>query len=226
MRYRFILLCICVQFLCFASVFSQSVWDGASTDTDWYFGHESDASYTISSADELAGLAYLVKESVEDFAGKTINIGNPGDDLVIDLGGNTWTPIGYWVSSSVIYPFRGSVNGNNCTIKNFRTSGSYRGLFGYVRSNRDVADDITIKDINVETTNLSGAQYVGGICGYICGYIETSPYRINAKIENCTFNGNIVASSADSYAGGIAGKACILESISAERQEVFLVLTM
>ena len=132
MRYKFILLCICVQILCVTSAFSQA-WDGASTDTDWYFGHESDASYTIWTADELAGLAYLVKENVEDFAGKTINIGDdPSNPLTIDLGGNTWTPIGYWVSKNVIYPFRGSVNGNNCTIKNFRTSGSYRGLFGYV----------------------------------------------------------------------------------------------
>ncbi len=209
MRYKFILLCICVQILCVTSAFSQA-WDGASTDTDWYFGHESDASYTIWTADELAGLAYLVKENVEDFAGKTINIGDdPSNPLTIDLGGNTWTPIGYWVSKNVIYPFRGSVNGNNCTIKNFRTSGSYRGLFGYVRSNTlsTVGDiDILIRDINVEAS-VSGSQYVGGLCGYICGYSVDGTYRRNANIKNCTFNGTVNASSSDSYVGGIAGIA-------------------
>ena len=207
MRYKFILLCICIQILSIASAFSQ-VWDGTSTDTDWYIGHEADASYTIYTADELAGLSWLVKEGGVDFAGKTINIGNPGDDLVIDLGGNTWTPIGYWTSSSSIRPFRGSVNGNNCTIKNFRTSGSYRGLFGYVRSNTPAdGDDIVIRDINVES-NVSGTSYVGGICGYICGYSDgSSVYYRNAMIVNCTFNGNISASAANSYAGGIAGIA-------------------
>ena len=196
-----------MQILSIASAFSQ-VWDGTSADTDWYIGHEADASYTIYTADELAGLSWLVKEGGVDFAGKTINIGDPGDDLVIDLGGNTWTPIGYWTSSSSIRPFRGSVNGNNCTIKNFRTSGSYRGLFGYVRSNTPAdGDDIVIRDINIES-NVSGTSYVGGICGYICGYSDgSSVYYRNAKIVNCTFNGNISASAANSYAGGIVGIA-------------------
>ncbi|MBQ1731643.1 MAG: hypothetical protein II037_05480, partial [Bacteroidales bacterium] len=128
--------------------------------------------------------------------------------------GNTWTPIGYYASSSAIYPFRGNVNGNNCTIKNFRTSGSYRGLFGYVRSDTDADNDILIQDINVEA-NVSGSQYVGGICGFICGYSKkidgVQHYRRNAKIQNCTFNGTVSASSSDSYVGGIAGIAYYTE---------------
>ncbi|MBR5984230.1 MAG: T9SS type A sorting domain-containing protein [Bacteroidales bacterium] len=208
MRYKFILLCALAQILCAANAFSQSAWDGVSTDISWYTGNESATEYTISTADELAGLSWLVKDGGVDFAEKTINIGSdPSNPVEIDLGGNTWIPIGYWTSSSVITPFRGSVNGNNCTIKNFRTSGSYRGLFGYVRSNKDAeGDDIVIRDINVES-NVSGTQYVGGVCGYICGYSSSSTYHRNAKIVNCTFNGNVSASSADSYAGGIAGIA-------------------
>ncbi len=214
MRKIFILICVFAQFLGIAKTYSQGVWDGASVDYSWYTGHETDPSYTISTANELAGLAWLVKDGGVTFAGKTINIGEPGDNLVIDLGGNTWTPIGYYASSSAIYPFRGSVNGNNCTIKNFRTSGSYRGLFGYVRSDTEVDDDILIQNINVEA-NISGTQYVGGICGYICGYSkkisDVNHYRRNAKIQNCTFNGTVSASSSDSYAGGIAGIAYYTE---------------
>ena len=212
MRKIFILICVFAQFLGIAKTYSQGAWDGASVDYSWYTGHESDPTYTISTANELAGLAWLVKDGGVTFAGKTINIGSdPANPVVIDLGGNTWTPIGYYASSSAIYPFRGSVNGNNCTIKNFRTSGSHRGLFGYVRSDTDEAgDDIVIQNINVEA-NISGTQYVGGICGYICGYSkkinDVYHYRRNARIQNCTFNGTISASSSDSYAGGIAGIA-------------------
>ena len=215
MRKIFILICVFTQLLGIAKTYSQGVWDGASVDYSWYTGHESDPSYTISTANELAGLAWLVKDGGVSFAGKTINIGSdPANPVVIDLGGNTWTPIGYYASSSAIYPFRGSVNGNNCTIKNFRTSGSYRGLFGYVRSDTEVDDDILIQNINVEA-NISGTQYVGGICGYICGYSkkisDVNHYRRNAKIQNCTFNGTVSASSSDSYAGGIAGIAYYTE---------------
>lgn len=209
MRYRFILLCIFMQFLCFASAFSQSSWDGTSIDTDWYIGHESETSYTITTADELAGLSWLVKDGGVDFEHKTINIGSdPSNPVVIDLGGNTWTPIGYWTSKTVIAPFRGNVNGNNCTIRGLRANGTYRGLFGYVRSNTAAdGDDIVIRDINVEG-NVSGTSYIGGICGYVCGYSDgSSVFYRNAKILNCTFNGNITSTTTNSYAGGIAGIA-------------------
>ena len=215
MKKIFILICTFVQILGIVKAYSQSTWDGISVDYSWYTGHEEETAYTINTANELAGLSWLVKDGGVTFAGKTINIGSdPANPVVIDLGGNTWTPIGYYASSSAIYPFRGNVNGNNCTIKNFRTSSSYRGLFGYVRSDTDADNDILIQDINVEA-NVSGSQYVGGICGFICGHSKkidgVQHYRRNAKIQNCTFNGTVSASSSDSYVGGIAGIAYYTE---------------
>jgi len=208
MRKIFILLLVFIQFCGIVKTYSQ--WDGSTRETTWYYGHEEDATYIITTANQLAGLSWIVKEGNYDFDGKTIYIGtDPDSPVTIDLGGNIWSPIGYYVSSTSPdnRPFRGSVDGRNCTIKNFKigTTSQYSGLFGYVRSNKDAdGDDIVISRINVEANHLSGKGYIGGICGYISGY-QSSPYHTNARIENCTFNGSITATS--SYVGGIAGYA-------------------
>jgi hypothetical protein len=55
-------------------------------DTSWYTGG---GPYTISDADDLAGVAYLVNSGTTDFEGKTINLGGN-----IDLAGHYWYPIG------------------------------------------------------------------------------------------------------------------------------------
>ena len=196
-RINTLFLCVFLQLLFVANAFSQA-WDGTTKDTDWYVGHEYEPSYTISTAEELAGLSQLVSEGIEDFSGKTINIGSdPMSPVTIDLGSYVWTSIGNSTNQ-----FSGSVNGNNCTIKNFTTSGQYVGLFGYVKSKLDIDDDILIQDINVET-NVSGTSYVAGLCGYLGGF---STSKANAKIQHCTFNGNVNATTVDkSYAGGIVG---------------------
>ena len=62
-----------------------TAWDGTS-DTGWY--NESDSTFEISTAEQLAGLAEKVNEGV-DFSGKTITL-----TADIDLGGKEWTPIG------------------------------------------------------------------------------------------------------------------------------------
>ena len=211
MRKKFILLFVCMQILCIASVFSQvtSTWDGSSIERDWYLDYPDETEYTITSAAELAGLADLVKNYGVTFEGKTINIGDdPSNPITIDLDNYSWTPIGYYTSSSSIQPFAGNVNGNNCIVKNFKTTGSYRGLFGYVKS-QSADHGITISNINVES-NVAGTQYVGGICGYVSGYNSSTP---NVTIVNCTYNGNLTATptstltTQESYAGGIAGYA-------------------
>ncbi len=100
-----------------------------SADTDWYTNDSSATIFTISTAEELAGLANLVNNGTQDFKDKTIKLGAD-----IDLQGKEWTPIGKTGYGSDFKPFRGVFNGGNHTISNLIiTDNSYNnvvGLFG------------------------------------------------------------------------------------------------
>ncbi|MBQ2875813.1 MAG: hypothetical protein IJE25_02245 [Clostridia bacterium] len=112
------------------SVCNKSIWDGV-TDTSWY--SESAKSFTITTPEQLAGLAKLVNEG-NDFSGKTVNLG--GD---IYLGDREWTPIGTLDNN-----FSGTFNGNGYTVSGFifrDPAVVYAGLFGYSSG--------TIKKLNV-----------------------------------------------------------------------------
>ena len=82
-----------------------SSWTDAAA-TDWYT--ESEDVFTLSTAEELAGLAVLVHAG-NDFADRAVLI-----DADIDLGAHHWLPIG----SGYERPFSGTVDGNEFTISN------------------------------------------------------------------------------------------------------------
>ncbi|MBQ1653533.1 MAG: hypothetical protein II060_07075, partial [Bacteroidales bacterium] len=136
-----------------------------------------------------AGLdgSYKGLMNMDGYCGKTFNLTN---NITIE---DTWTPIGI----SATYPFRGNFNGNNHTISNLNVSNneSYSGLFGYVFSS---CSNGGISNLVVEG-NVRGTSYVGGIVGYGRG-LNSTTYFI---IQNCHFNGSVIASS--SYTGGICG---------------------
>lgn len=130
------------------------IWDG-SIDTSWY--NDTDTSFIIYDAADLAGLAQLVNEG-NDFANKTIILDNN-----IDLGGRNWTPIGNFDAS-----FQGTFDGQDHTITNFvvnNTEGS--GLFGVVFRG-------TINNLKVTNATIFSNNYAGGIVGH--GYVT---------MENC-----------------------------------------
>ena len=126
--------------VCPLAAWGQDVWDG-SVNTDWYTGHESDPSYTITTPEQLAGLAQLVNGD-NTFEGKTITLAN---DIVLnegvlnekgELNGdgsdlNTWTPIGGGTYAKL---FKGSFDGQNHTVSGIYISNesNNQGLFGYV----------------------------------------------------------------------------------------------
>ncbi len=117
------------------------LWDG-TYDTSWYTGHESDQEYTLTTAEQLAGLVDLVggkySKDVEEnaqgtgkkqFAGKTIKLGAD-----IDLAGIEWIPIGVRaidddrsinIGSS---GFRGTFDGQGYTIYNLKITDENVGL--------------------------------------------------------------------------------------------------
>ena len=111
----------------------------------------------------------------------------------IDLAdwGN-WDPIGTNESN----PFKGIFDGNGYSIKNMSAKGnaygSSAGLFGYL-------DSATIKNTGIVDSTVGGAQYVGGIAGFVA----------NSSISNCYaargINGSHVGGYAGAYVGGIVG---------------------
>lgn len=84
--------------------------------------------------------------------------------------------------------FSGTFDGKNHTISNFKTSGQYSGLFGYVNG-------ATIQNLTVNVTNNAGATSAGGLVGAVNG---------TTTIRNCTMNGTI---SGTHQVGGFVGFA-------------------
>lgn len=84
-------------------------------DTSWY--DENETTFTITTAEQLAGLAKLVNamdgdKGIDPMNGKTILLGAD-----IDLSGKEWVPIGYCepIMENHVY-FTGSFDGQNHTI--------------------------------------------------------------------------------------------------------------
>ncbi len=162
----------------------------ASADVSWYEANSADVTFTIKTAEELAGLAKLVNDKTELFKGKTVSLAAD-----IDLAGKVWTPIGYKNR------FQGAFDGCNHVInlKTVRIMNTPTGLFGFL----DSAAGCSVKNLEI----------VGDI-GFIRddSYSAESDFRFGpfvgelyGNIENCVFRGNITISGLCTYAGGIVG---------------------
>ena len=145
--------------------------------TDWYV--DTQMAFTLSTKEELAGLATLVNSGTS-FNGKTIYLG-----ANIDLGYLEWTPIG-----NSTYPFTAAFDGKGYTISSLKISNnnSYVGLFGHAKAE--------ISNFTIDNASI----YVKGIQNYVaiaCAYST-------ADIRNVIVDGYVDAKLA-SYVGGIAG---------------------
>jgi len=152
-------------------------------DTNWY--NFVSTTFTLNTAEQLAGLAELVNSGADTFSGKTIILGN-NIDLFAYSGGEGWTPIGDY---DAYRPFSGTFNGDYKTISNLainRTSDDYIGLFGYVSYGK-------VQNLGMVNASVSGGNYIGGIAGYVYG----------ADVMNCYSTG--VISGTGNFVGGIAG---------------------
>lgn len=177
------------------AVAKQHVAEGYSADdatnsiveNDFY--QDKDGVWHVMSTKAIREFAEKVNKGTT-FEGKTVVLDND-----IDLQNAVIAPIGNHSDSK---PFRGTFNGNNKKLSNFTVQNTVGkqgvGLFG------KVYDPAVIKDLTVENATVIGDKtvagdkaiaYVGGIVGH--GY---------AKIQNCTFKGNIYAGH---QMGGIAG---------------------
>lgn len=160
-----------------------SVWNGTDVDINWY--NDTETSFTLTTAAELAGLAQLVNGG-NNFSGNTITLGDN-----IDLNDQAWTPIG-----NDSKPFIGTFDGGGYTISGLsidNSSRSCQGLFGAVNSGGTVQNLIVLGSI----TGTSDQVYIGGVAGQNNGTVKDCTNKV--KI---TWNGN---DDDDVYIGGVVG---------------------
>lgn len=180
------------------------IWDG-TYDTIWSGSGTSDDPYLISTAEELAGIAYKVNTGTT-YSGKYFELTN--DIYLNDISNyknwsyappkNQWMPIGGHTSSTgkynYDYYFAGEFNGNNKTVYGLyyynldSNYGTYIGLFGRTESS-------DIKNISIAKAYVCCYQNTGLLIG-ICG---------GGNIQNCKINNGIIKSSTHSSCGNIGG---------------------
>lgn len=190
-----LVLCLCVGLLPVAAMAEGETNWSESADTSWY-SDTSAASYTINTADQLAGLAQLVNNG-NTFENKTIVLGAD-----IDLSGKEWTPIGNGKRSGSGFTdnaFQGTFDGNSktisrLTIKTCSDPNNAIGLFGVV--NGGTVKSLTLTDVSIDV-KLSSGENTGAAIGLMVN---------NAKADHITVSG--VVKSSDG-AGGIVGRMTI-----------------
>lgn len=170
----------------------ESIWDGTTKDTSWY--DSTKEAFSISTAEEFAGLADLVNNKGETFKDKTIVLMED-----INLDNKPWTPIGP-NADEVAKNFKGTFDGNGKVIKNlkveqdseYKAAGLFGALNGAVKDlTIDGAAIISISAPNNEGNTVNGTAVLAGSL-YPSGKVE------NVKISNFSVSGN-------RYVGGIAG---------------------
>jgi hypothetical protein len=151
---------------------AQSVWNG-SVNTAWYTNNSSATEFTITTAEQLAGLAELVY------------YGNSFSDKVIKLGANimlndttywknwennpptnSWKPIG----TDSEFGFNGIFDGRGFVVNGvyINSINNRQGLFGYLGLYG------AIKSLGVTASYIKGGSSVGGLVGDKIGQITSS----------------------------------------------------
>jgi len=216
MRTQFSKLALTATFgiaLALTATTNAAVWNGTA-DTTWFTNHKTDTEFTITTAEQLAGLAKLVNDTTDNgtynMRGKTIRLG--ADIMLNDTTNwknwatsapaNKWVPIG---DSRLAYydnmliknnsaQFEGNFDGNGHIVSGFyglyiynNSINEYTGLFGKVYKS-------TIKNLGVLASYVEGGKTVGGLVGNIYG---------NGAIINSYFVGAV--SGNKSSVGGLVG---------------------
>lgn len=160
--------------------------------------------YIINTAQQLANFAYMVYWCYDYYEGKYIALGS---DIVLNdnvmanpTGAHPWMPIGS-EGSFKDGKFLGTFDGQGHTIYGLyidhtSTISGYAGLFGTVKGD-GVVRNVNVKDAVIDLRQFTSHNlYVGGIVGYTTD---------NARVEDCSFQGNIYGRLYSKYQGGIVG---------------------
>lgn len=174
------------------------MWDG-SADTSWY--NTSQTEFTISTAEEFAGLAQLVNNG-NSLSGIKIGLNHN-----LDLNGYEWIPVG------INTTFDGVFNGNGYTIYNFKMSdGNFKniGVFG---ANNGIIQNLNVTDFIIDVAsnqNKDGSsyqhhKYIGGLVGINTGTIIScfTKGSISSSVTlSSSYNVHIFQ-----YVGGLLGSS-------------------
>lgn len=208
----------------FTTQAAADTWDG-ETDTAWYSAGAS--SFTIYTAEELAGLASIVNAGTDNFSGDTIAL---AADL--DLDNRQWTPIGN-TNELTGTVFSGTFNGGghiilNLTVGASATPATYdnSGLFGYI--NGGTVNGLGLENVLIFATGMMNTGGMAGITAegsisdcYVTGHISggltagglTAELR-NSSVSNCYTAGSVQSGESDSQAGGMFGLAQVTHGSS------------
>ena len=175
-------------------------------------GSSADNPYIIDSAEDLAGLSWLVYTKGQegnplvgntDYSGSYIFRGKYFKQTAnIDLSLYYWQPIGinYTREGTTRQNyFSGNYDGDNHTVSGIFTPAgtstgySYQGLFGYVGP-YDLTYPVTIKNTGIINSFIQGYNFVGGVVGFAGLY---------TTITNCYNTGSV--ESTGRYVGGVVG---------------------
>ncbi len=193
-------------------------WDGTA-DTNWY--NDTDTEFTLTTAEQLAGFAFLVNggdtgtaADGKTFADKTIKLGadidlngrkegatewfTTDENGTVTVNSNQlWTPIGKPQNNYPTFAFNGTFDGGNHTIRNMClvSDGQYVGFIGAFSggSSTYTIKNIVFADCFVMST-YSGDDRMGVVFGQTNG---------NSTIENVTVKNSVVRG--DKYIGAFAG---------------------
>jgi len=148
----------------------------------WY-GDGSADQFTLTTPEELAGLAVLVTEALS-FDGKTVQLA-----ANLDLAGREWSPIGGDHTS----PFSGVFDGRGHTISGLTVNQPEKdnqGLFGYVMFG-------SVRNLSLAEVQVQGNWSVGALVGSLV---------FGDEVRNCTANGTVTGTEA---VGGLVGYAIV-----------------
>lgn len=212
-QYKVVVLCIIGIVLAFygkKNVQAAEAWDG-TYDMEWYAEHPDSMYYYINTAEEFAGIPYVISTYHENFYGRTIylnadiilnstqNYTVSGDgDVSFHSGANVWKKI----SQTEEQAFLGCLDGKNHKVLGLyipsSVTGQYRGLFGRVEKG-GMVKNLKIEYFCIESGNAGVNPSYSGYSGAVTGFLK------EAGIENCTAGKGRITTQKS--AGGIAGCA-------------------
>ncbi len=203
-----------------SAAFGVELFAATQPTTGWYYGHEDDDTFVLSSASDLEGLAQIVNGGTDNFCKKTVTLSG-------DINGynNEITPIG-----TKDIAFEGTFDGAGYRIDNLNISAGntyeraaegtggepvvvscigYTGLFGHTGEhstlkNVTLGSTVSIK-ISIDDEAGAYIDYMGILVGYCEGSISNVTSSGTIDIYS-----NVVQKSADDLCtveciGGIAG---------------------
>ncbi|MDD7528089.1 MAG: GLUG motif-containing protein, partial [Bacteroidales bacterium] len=110
----------------------------------------------------------------------------PKDNVNIE----SWTPIGYYISSSDYVYYEGIFDGNGYSISGLYVKYTNQSRASFIGGIKDGC----VKNIAILDSYFEGSELIGGIVGY----------TINGFIKNCLFSGTV---KGPNIVGGICGAA-------------------